>query len=126
MLVVEVVVVITVVSVVVAMFVVNCYCGCGCDCVCACGLGCDLVVVSGSGYGCDCGIVCVVLLLLPPFYFRFDTLFANGSYNINGSLGGWFGTSFTSGSVLPAGSVYRTCSVFTEQLQNHTEQCNMG
>ena len=25
-------------------------------------------------------------------------------------------------AVLPAGSVYRTCSVFTEPLQNHTEQ----
>ena len=25
-------------------------------------------------------------------------------------------------AVLPVGSVYRTCSVFTEQLQNHTEQ----
>merc|ERR1719495_2693871 len=28
--------------------------------------------------------------------FSFDKLSANGTYNLNGTLGGWFGTSFTS------------------------------
>ena len=29
--------------------------------------------------------------------FSFDKLSANGKYNLNGTFGGWFGTSFTSG-----------------------------
>ena len=34
------------------------------------------------------------------YFSRFDNLTANGMYNINGSVGGWFGSTFTSGATV--------------------------
>lgn len=51
--------------------------------------------------------------------FRFDNLTANGMYNINGSVGGWFGSTFTSGGDRPF-SVDITNATFTPRLEIDT------
>jgi len=51
--------------------------------------------------------------------FRFDNLTANGMYNINGSVGGWFGSTFTSDGDRPF-SVDITNATFTPRLEIDT------
>jgi len=51
--------------------------------------------------------------------FRFDNLTANGMYNINGSVGGWFGSTFTSGGDRPF-TVDITNATFTPRMEIDT------
>ena len=58
------------------------------------------------------------------FFFRSENLLTSLSATTFCVMeqGFWIWLPDKKGTVLPAGSVYRTCSLFTEKLQNHTEQ----
>jgi len=55
--------------------------------------------------------------------FRFDNLTAQGMYNINGSVGGWFGSTFTSGGDRPF-TVDIANATFTPRLEIDTSSAD--